>query len=130
MRRAPRRCYLSAGVAVAGTSLIAVLPVASPRPHVQVRAVQLTSGDSADSPLGDGVALVMGGSGISIPPEQYLDAADTLYLQPRDFTGTAQALVTPEGLYPATGVHSLTARKQRANRSSTPRSRVKSPADT
>ena len=108
MRRAPRRCYLSANVAVAGTSLIAVLPVASPTPHVQVRAVQLTSGDSADSPLGDGVALVMGGSGISIPPEQYLDAADTLYLQPRDFTGTAQALVTPEGLYPATGVHSLT----------------------
>ena len=65
MRRAPRRCYLSANVAVAGTSLIAVLPVASPTPHVQVRAVQLTSGDSADSPLGDGVALVMGGSGIS-----------------------------------------------------------------
>jgi hypothetical protein len=76
-------------VAVAGISLIAVLPVTSPTLHVQVRAVQLTSGDSADSPLGDSVALVMCGSGISIAPEQHLDAGDTLYLQPRDFTGTA-----------------------------------------
>ncbi|MBV8291748.1 MAG: PE-PPE domain-containing protein [Mycobacterium sp.] len=39
----------------------------------------------------------------------YLDAADTLYLQPRDFTGTPQALDTPEGFYPTTGVNSLTA---------------------
>jgi hypothetical protein len=74
-----------------------------------VRAVQLTSGDSADSPLGDGTALVIGGSGIPIPPERYVDAADTLYLQPRDFTGSPQALDTPEGSYPTTGVNSLTA---------------------
>ena len=38
-----------------------------------------------------------------------MDAADTLYLQPRDFTGTPQALDTPEGFYPTTGVNSLTA---------------------
>jgi hypothetical protein len=38
-----------------------------------------------------------------------VDAADTLYLQPRDFTGTPQALDTPEGFYPTTGVNSLTA---------------------
>lgn len=38
-----------------------------------------------------------------------MDAADTLYLQPRDFTGPPQALDTPEGFYPTTGVNSLTA---------------------
>jgi hypothetical protein len=61
MRRARRRWHLSAGVAIAGTSLIA-MAVAAPIPHVQVRDVRLTSGDGADSPLGDGTALVMGGS--------------------------------------------------------------------
>jgi PE-PPE domain len=108
MRRARRRWRLSAGMAIAVTSLIAV-PVATPMPHVQVRDVRLTSGDGADSPLGDGTALVIGGSGIPIPPERYVDAANTLYLQPREFTGTPQALDTPEGFYPTTGVNSLTA---------------------
>jgi hypothetical protein len=70
--------------------------------------VQLISGDSADSLLGDGTALVMGGSGIPIPPESYVNAADTLYLEPRGFTGSPQALDTPEGFYPTTGVNSLT----------------------
>lgn len=82
MRCAPRRCYINACVAIAGASLIAVPPVESPTPAVQVRAVQLTTGYSADSLLGDGTALVRGGSGIPIPPERYVDAADTLYLQP------------------------------------------------
>jgi hypothetical protein len=50
----------------------------------------------------------MGGSAIPIPPQTYVDAANTLYLQPRDFTGTPQALDTPEGFYPTTGVNSLT----------------------
>ncbi len=108
MRRAPRRCYVNAGVAIAGASLIAVPPVTSPTPAVQARAVQLISGDSADSLLGDGSALIMGGSGIPIPPESYVDAADTLYLEPRGFTGSPQALDTPEGFYPTTGVNSLT----------------------
>jgi PE-PPE domain len=108
MRRAGRRRCLGAAVAIAGTSLIAA-PVAPSAPHIGVRDVQLTSGDAADSPLGDGTALVMGGSGIPIPPQSYVDAADKLYLQPRDFTGTPQALDTPEGFYPTTGVNSLTA---------------------
>jgi PE-PPE domain len=106
--RARRRCCLGAGVAIAGASLIAA-PVLSPAPHIEMRDVQLTSGDGADSPLGDGTALVMGGSSIPIPPQSYVNAADTLYLQPRDFTGTPQALDTPEGFYPTTGVNSLTA---------------------
>ena len=108
MARAPRRCCLGAGAAIAGASLIAA-PVLSPAPHIEMRDVQLTSGDGAGSPLGDGTALVMGGSSIPIPPQSYVNAADTLYLQPRDFTGTPQALDTPEGFYPTTGVNSLTA---------------------
>ena len=108
MGRARRRCCLGAGAAIAGASLIAA-PVSSPAPHIEMRDVQLTSGDGAGSPLGDGTALVMGGSSIPIPPQSYVNAADTLYLQPRDFTGTPQALDTPEGFYPTTGVNSLTA---------------------
>jgi len=53
--------------------------------------------DTADSPLGDGTALVFGGTGVPTPPEQYVDAADTLFLQQLGFTGTAQASYTPEG---------------------------------
>jgi hypothetical protein len=101
-----RRARISAGVAIAGACLVAV---PSGAPPIPVAAVQLTSVDSADSPLGDGTALIMGGSAIPIPPQTYLDAADMLYLHPRDFTGSLQALDTPEGFYPTTGVHSLTA---------------------
>jgi hypothetical protein len=100
------RPYLATGVAITGASLITVTPVAPP-PDVQVRAIQLTSGDTADSPLGDGIALGMGGTGSPLPPQTGLDAVETLYLEPRGFTGTVQALFTPEALYPATGVKSL-----------------------
>ncbi len=67
-------------------------------------AVQLAAGDA---PLGDGTALIMGGSGIPIPPQSYVDLAERQYLLPHGFTGTAQGLFTPEGLYPITGVKSL-----------------------
>lgn len=107
MRRAGRRC-LGAGLAITATSLITA-PVLTPAPRAQVRDVQLASGDGADSALGDGTALVIGGSSIPIPPQSYVNAANTLYLQPRDFSGTPQALDTPEGFYPTTGVNSLTA---------------------
>jgi hypothetical protein len=95
------------GVAVLGAGLISVssLPVGLPARYV--RAIQLTSVDGADSPLGDGTALIVGPSGIPIPPQGYIDAVDQLYLAPRGFTGTVQAVDTPEALYPITGVHSL-----------------------
>ena len=109
MRCARRRCYLSVAVAVAAAGVVAVPTVTPPAPVIQARELQLTSGDSAASPLGDGTALVIGGSGIPIPADRYVDAADTLYLAPRGFTGTPQALDTPEGFYPTTGVNSLTA---------------------
>jgi hypothetical protein len=63
--------------------------------------------DTADSPLGDGTALVFGPSGVPIPPPQYVDAADTLYLQQLGFTGTSQSSYIPDGFYPFTGVKSL-----------------------
>jgi hypothetical protein len=92
-------------VVVVGAGLIAA-PV-SPSPGAQAPAVRLTSGDTADSPLGDGTALVVGPSGIPIPPQGYLDAVDALYLAPRGFTGTIEPVDTPEALYPITGVKSL-----------------------
>jgi hypothetical protein len=89
--------YLIAGVAIAGASLITVPSAAPPLPHVQVREIQLIDVDTAESPLGGGTALVYGGSLLPTPPEQYVDAADTLYLQQLGFTGTAQSSYTPEG---------------------------------
>jgi hypothetical protein len=67
---------------------------------VQTSAVRLTSGTDADSPLGDGTALLMGGTSIPQPGQRYLDAADALYLQPRGFGGTLQSLFTPENASP------------------------------
>lgn len=71
MRRGHRPPYFEAAVAIGGASFTAVLPVAAPISAVQERAVQLTSGDSADSLLGDGTALIMGGSGVPTPPQTY-----------------------------------------------------------
>jgi hypothetical protein len=76
---------LTISVAITGASLIAVASVSPPAPNVQARAVRLADVDTADSPLGDGTALVFGPSGVPIPPPQYVDAADTLYLQPLGF---------------------------------------------
>jgi hypothetical protein len=90
-----------AAIAVAG--LIAgsapLLPIAL-LPRVQSSEVRLASTDAADSPLGDGTALLMGGTSIPQPSQLYLDAADALYLQPRGFGGTLQSLFTPEDASP------------------------------
>src|SRR5271155_6203011 len=93
-------------ISVAVTAGLIVVPPVAPSPRtVQLPAIQLV--DTADSPLGDGTALVFGGSGVPIPPPQYVDAADTLYLEPLGFTGTSQSLFIPDGASPLTGVHSL-----------------------
>ena len=55
------------GVAVVGASLIAVPRLVPPSPDVQVRAVQLTSGDTADSPARRWHGVHMGGSGLETP---------------------------------------------------------------
>src|SRR5580693_10800877 len=98
--RIPRtRCTAGGGLlavgAMVGAGLVVVPSVAPPPRTVQVREIQLV--DTADSPLGDGTALVFGGTGVPIPPPQFVDAADTLYLQPLGFTGTAESSYTPEG---------------------------------
>jgi PE-PPE domain len=83
-----------------------VVPSVAPSPRTaHVGEIQLA--DSADSPLGDGTALIFDGSGDPIPPPQTVDAANSLYLQPLGFTGTAQSSFIPNGLYSITGVHSL-----------------------
>lgn len=66
--------------------------------------MQLTSGEDS---LGDGPGLVMGFSGIPIPDERYLDNAEDLFLGPHGFTGDAETLDLPNGLYPVTGTKSL-----------------------
>jgi hypothetical protein len=72
-----------------------LVPSAATSVPIRTNAVQLVD-TSADLPLGDGTALLMGGTSIPQPSQLYLDAADTLYLQPRGFTGTLQSLFTPE----------------------------------
>ncbi len=59
---------------IAGVGLVGV-PSLAPILDPQVRGVQLTSTDTADSPLGDGVALIMGTSGNPMPPQIYADAS-------------------------------------------------------
>src|SRR5246127_667927 len=82
----------------------ALVAAPSSSSHCQVL---LTSVDNADSPLGDGTALIFGTSGTPVASPGYQEAVDQLYLAPRGFDGTIRAPFTPEGLYPVTGVHSL-----------------------
>jgi hypothetical protein len=56
-----------------------------------------------------GVALIMGGSGTPIPPQDFITANFNLYIKPLFPNVTPQALFTPEGNYGLyTGVRSLT----------------------
>lgn len=55
----------------------------------------------------DDTALIMGGSGIPIPPPIYVTDVNDLYLQCYPPACTPQGLYTPEGLYPMTGVKQL-----------------------
>jgi PE-PPE domain-containing protein len=89
--------WAAAAVAVVGIGVVVATPVTPAPVDVQVRQVRLVDVDTAESPLGDGTALVYGGTGIPTPPPQYVDAADTLYLQHLGFTGTAESSYTPEG---------------------------------
>jgi hypothetical protein len=53
-------------------------------------------------------ALIMGGSGIPIPPQVYVDSVNDLYLHCESPTCAPDPLATPEGLYPLVGVKELT----------------------
>jgi hypothetical protein len=102
-----RSIYAAAAVAVVSTGVVVSTPVTPAPIDVQARAVRLIDVDTAASPLGDGTALIYGGSGIPIPGPLYVDAADQLYLQPNGFTGTLQSEFIPNGLRPFTGLNSL-----------------------
>jgi hypothetical protein len=84
------RPYVTAGAALVAASLIAVLSVAPPLPAVQVREIRLINVDTAASPLGDGTALIYGGSGMPLPGPLAVDSAEQLYLAPNGFTGIAE----------------------------------------
>ena len=78
--------------AIFGVSVLvsAMFVAGAPRallPSAQSLRVNLTAGD---------VALIMGGSGVPTPTQQYADTAADLYLQPNGFGGTTEVLTTPE----------------------------------
>lgn len=54
------------------------------------------------------VSLVMGGSGIPIPSSRYVELVDLLYIQRSAPGAIPQALFTPQGLTPLTGLKTLT----------------------
>ena len=54
-----------------------------------------------------GCSIVFGGSGIPIPHQNYIDAVNERFIQPLHPGYTPQALFTPEGLQPFTGVKTL-----------------------
>lgn len=58
--------------------------------------VNVSASAAPDTPLGNGIALIMGGSGIPTPYLRYAESAAMLYLQPHGFTGLAKVLTTPE----------------------------------
>lgn len=84
---------LVASVAAAG--VFAGAPVVSPLAGALSSAFSLTGNGTS---LGDGVALIMGGTGIPDPPPAYLDAVNDLFLAPHGFTGDLVSLWTPENV--------------------------------
>src|SRR5690625_991110 len=101
---APHRGRVVLAVASALAVMVGLAGVGTGRaltPQAPVsQAVQLTGSDDITAAASDGTAFVMGGSGIPLPSEGYVNAADLLYLQPHGFTGTAHSLFTPELTFP------------------------------
>jgi hypothetical protein len=90
----PHLCLpLVASVAAAG--LVAGAPVASSATPAYTSAFTLTGNGTS---LGDGIAYIMGGTGMPQPSERFLDAVDELYLQPHGFGGELFSLWTPENV--------------------------------
>jgi len=52
--------------------------------------------------------LVLGASGLPIPPPEYITGIPPLYIDPFFGAGTNIGIITPEGLYPLTGIKDLT----------------------
>jgi hypothetical protein len=90
-----------------GASALAAAPAAAETQEPQVpQVLQLPEASAAAE--AQNIALIMGPSGVPIPPDDYLAAIYTLYVVPNSPAGTVvDGLYTPEGLYPLTGVKSL-----------------------
>lgn len=80
---------------VAAASVFAGAPVVSPLAHVQSPAFSLTGNGTS---LGDGVALIMGGTGIPQPTPAFMAAIDELFLKPHGFTGDLYSQFGPENV--------------------------------
>jgi len=68
----------------------------------------VTSGPATLPPGDPAFTLVMGGSGLPIPGQPYIDNVVSRYITPFFTPGTVSGLFTPEGLYPLTGIKDLT----------------------
>lgn len=95
------RVYVTSGVALVGTSLVAVTPVAPPPCGAQARGVQLTTGETVPFEMfGETIAYEMGGSGVPIIPASGLANANEVYVQPNYPGAIPHALGYPAELFP------------------------------
>jgi hypothetical protein len=94
--------WLNMGLlASGGAGMLALIPTLTAAPALADTGSFEPGGGSAAP-----TAWVMGPSGFPVPAQSYLDAANSLYLNLP--TNSVLPLTTPEGLYPITGVNSLT----------------------
>jgi len=68
----------------------------------------LTTAAPAVVPSPNTVTLVLGASGLPIPPQDYIVGIPPLYINQFFPAGINVGLPTPEGLYPLTGINNLT----------------------
>lgn len=86
------------GEAANATALSAVGATASAAPLLK----------ALSDPVGTVTTLVLGASGYPIPSQDYITGIPLKYIDPFYGAGTNVGVNTPEGLYPLTGVKSLT----------------------
>jgi hypothetical protein len=72
----------------------------------QADAQALLAGNAAPS-AASVTTLVLGASGLPIPPPAYIAGIPPLYIDPFFGAGTNVGIFTPEGLYPLTGIKDL-----------------------
>ncbi|MFL0277104.1 PE-PPE domain-containing protein [Mycobacterium sp. SMC-19] len=101
---------LAVPLAITSAVAMGAIPALNPAVTAGAKAV------AAQVKLLDTEAWIMGGSGLPIPPQSYMDALFARYIdpttpffdgQPRYPVDAVNGLVTPEGLYPNSGVKSL-----------------------
>ncbi|MGA7050427.1 MAG: PE-PPE domain-containing protein [Mycobacterium sp.] len=92
----------AAGNAYAGTEVAASNALSTLQTDVQA----LLAGNPA--PAAATTTLVLGASGLPIPPPDYIAGIPPLYINPFFGPGTNVGVFTPEGLYPLTGIKDLT----------------------